>query len=396
MSAALTPISAATAADPYPYYAGLVVAQPLYFDHALRMWVASSADAVTAVLQHSHCRVRPAAEPVPVALLGSAAAEIFRHLVRMNDGAGHCPFKQAVSGTLDAFSAELVAEHGDQAARALFQQCDLASDPRRLTEFSFQLPVHVVARWLGMPAEDLPQIAIWIDAFVRGIAPGATAARLTPGIQAAQHLIDLFQLHLVKHPDQQADGSSGLALLARQARLIGCTDHAPVIANAIGFIMQAYEATAGLIGNALISLQRQPTLRAQVLADPALLARFILEVLRLDPPIQNTRRYLVADTQIAGQQLRTGDAILLLLAAANRDPAANPDPALCDLQRTNRSNFSFGTGPHACPGAAIAAGIAQAGLKKLLASGLAYDQLVDTVPYRPSFNTRIPDWKGQS
>ncbi|MFD2272226.1 hypothetical protein ACFS07_16555 [Undibacterium arcticum] len=280
------PITAATAADPYPYYAGLVARQALYFDQTLRMWVASSADVVTAVLQHPHCRVRPAAEPVPLALLGSAAAEIFRHLVRMNDGAGHCPFKQAVVGTLEAFRAQQVAEHGDQAAQFLFEQCNLAAEPRRLTEFSFRLPVYVVARWLGMPTENWPHIAIWIDAFVRGIAPGGSVEQVAHGTLAAQHLIDLFHLHLVKQPDQQIDGSSGLALLARQARLIGCTDHAPVIANAIGFITQAYEATAGLIGNTLINLHRQPAIRSQVLADPALLAPLIQEVLRLDPPIQ--------------------------------------------------------------------------------------------------------------
>src|SRR5438094_10067662 len=216
MSAPLTPISAATAADPYPYYAGLVTHQALYFDHPLRMWVASSADVVTAVLQHPHCRVRPVAEPVPVALLDSPAADIFRHLVRMNDGAGHCPFRQAVAGTLEAFSARRVAEYGEHAAQLLFEQCDLAGDPRRLTDFSFQLPVHVMARWLGMPAKDLPHIAIWIDAFVRGIAPGGNADQVAQGKLAARHLIDLFHLHLVKQPDQQAE-SGGLALLARQA-----------------------------------------------------------------------------------------------------------------------------------------------------------------------------------
>src|SRR5207245_9192578 len=139
----------------------------------------------------------------------------------------------------------------------------------------------------------------------------------------------------------------------------------------------------------------QPAIRAQVLADPALLAPLIQEVLRLDPPVQNTRRYLAADTEIAGQQMKAGDAILLLLAAANRDPVANPRPALCDLRRPGRTNFSFGRGLHTCPGATIAAGIAAAGLKKLLASEVAYGQLVDTLHYRPSVNARIPDWKGK-
>ena len=82
------PIAAVTHPDPYPYYADLAAHRPLYRDDALRLWVASSAAAVTAVLASDLCRVRPPAEPVPRALLGSPAGELFGHFVRMNDGPG--------------------------------------------------------------------------------------------------------------------------------------------------------------------------------------------------------------------------------------------------------------------------------------------------------------------
>src|SRR5712671_6524009 len=68
----------------------------------LGLWVASSAEAVTAVLTSDLCRVRAPAEPVPRALLGSPAADIFRQLVRMNDGPGPHSFKPTVSRTLEA------------------------------------------------------------------------------------------------------------------------------------------------------------------------------------------------------------------------------------------------------------------------------------------------------
>src|SRR5947199_4384545 len=98
------PIAAVTHPDPYPYYAHLVAEKPLYRDDALGLWVATSAAAVTAVLNHDLCRVRPAAEPVPRALLGSPAGEIFRQLVRMNDGRDRCPLKQAISATLESIA----------------------------------------------------------------------------------------------------------------------------------------------------------------------------------------------------------------------------------------------------------------------------------------------------
>ena len=104
------PLAAVTHPDPYPYYASLVAERPFYRDEALGLWVASSAAAVTAVLTSDLCRVRPPAEPVPRALLGSPAGDIFGHLVRMNDGPGHCPFKQAVSATLDSVDRTQAAE----------------------------------------------------------------------------------------------------------------------------------------------------------------------------------------------------------------------------------------------------------------------------------------------
>src|SRR3954454_3330356 len=96
------PIAAVTFPDPYPFYAELV-ARGLYRDETLGLWVAASAEAVTAVLASDLCRVRPPSEPVPRALVGSPAGEIFRHLVRMNDGPVHDSCRQAVVAMLASF-----------------------------------------------------------------------------------------------------------------------------------------------------------------------------------------------------------------------------------------------------------------------------------------------------
>ena len=90
------PIVAVTHPDPYPYYADLVASRPIYRDETAGLWIASSAAVVTAVLTSDLCRVRPPTEQVPSTLLGSSAADVFRHLVRMNDGQKHAPMKRAV------------------------------------------------------------------------------------------------------------------------------------------------------------------------------------------------------------------------------------------------------------------------------------------------------------
>ena len=92
--------------------------------------------------------------------------------------------------------------------------------------------------------------------------------------------------------------------------------------------------------------------------------------------------------------MNAGDTILVVLAAANRDPSANRDPERFDPARRDRRMFTFGAGPHACPGAALAATIARVGVEELLLSGIDLARLAETVTYRASANLRIPLFDG--
>src|SRR5215475_12808774 len=171
------PIKAVTHPDPYAYYADLVARKPLYYDDSLRIWVASSASVVTATLTNGHCRVRPANEPVPRSLLGSPAAEIFRHLVRMNDGERHCPFKLAVSAALASIDAVQVAQQSVKWARFLLDE--LGSE--RISRFAFNLSVYVVGSLLGVPSDMLRQTALWTDDFTRCVAPSSGPEQIARG-----------------------------------------------------------------------------------------------------------------------------------------------------------------------------------------------------------------------
>ena len=380
------PIAAVTHADPYPYYAELLANWPLYYDQALGLWVASSAEIVAAILSSPLCLVRPPAEPVPRALLGSPAAEIFGQLVRMNDGAGHCPFKQAVSAALASIDLEGAAEQGRRWVHVLADRYLSPRAPARLADFAFRLPAYVVGSLLGIPPDMLEQLAGLVGDFVGCLAPNSSAEQLERGKFAAAQLLDSFRSLLAEQQDQGTEGL--LATLAREARRVGRDATDTIIANGIGFLSQAYEATAGLIGNTWLALAAHAEVRGMVAAEPSLLKDAILEVLRYDPPIQNTRRFLAQDATIAGQAMRAGDTVLVLLAAANRDPQLNPHPARFDIHRDDRRSFTFGHGPHACPGEAQALTIAHAGVEQLIAAGMVLEQ--GEISYRASANARIP------
>jgi len=93
---------------------------------------------------------------------------------------------------------------------------------------------------------------------------------------------------------------------------------------------------------------------------------------------------------IAGRAMKRGETVLVLLAAANRDPLANPDPDRFDETRRDRRIFTFGAGPHACPGQSLATRIAVAGVLHLLRQGVEPARFAPRPAYRPSGNTRVP------
>jgi cytochrome P450 len=352
------PVAAATHPDPYPFYAALVREQPIYRDDALGLWVVSSAMTVTATLTNEACRVRPPVEPVPSALVGSPMGEVFRRLVRMRDDGGRGALKEKLTARLREYApgAIVAATQRLAADRIGPHPMSGAAVDRLMSE----LPLEVVSSLLGVPDGRLAATAASAGDFVQALAPGAGAAQIARGNAAAEALAATFRESLADDVEEE------------------------MLANVIGLLVQTRDATAGLVGNGLVALAAHPEARGRAAAD------FVAEVARHDSPVQNTRRFVAAPTRIAGVALAPGDAILVLLAAANRDPAANPDPDRFEVARAARRSFTFGTGPHACPGERLATAIAATLLEILDAAITDPAALVAGRAYRPSPNARIP------
>lgn len=360
----MNPISATTHADPYPYYAELRAAGGLTFHPDLKLWVASSARAVCAVLAHADCRVRPAQEPVPKAIAGRMAGKVFGQLMRMNEGERQrCP-RSAIEPELAALDLETI--------NALVAARLITADADGVYKAMFRGPVCVVAALLGFTPAQARVVSKLTADFVACLSPLSDDLQLAAADAAAEQLRGYF-IELLAEP------ASNL-LRAIQQRFAG--DGETLIANLIGLCSQTFEACAGLIGNTLLALRRQPALRGESIE--ALLG----EVQRFDPPVQNTRRFVAAPCEIAGVRVEAGDVILVLLASANRDPALNAQPEQFLVQRENRRSFSFGSGRHECPGQALAMSIAGATVREVLKNGTDLNRL--NWHYKPSLNGRIP------
>lgn len=393
----LDPISAVTAPNPYPFYAALTEARPLYYDKGLKLWVVPNAELVQRILEDRAFRVRPPGQPVPPSLAGSRAGEIIARLVRMRDGAAQASLKQAACEAFAPFDRRQLILQSMSWTEHLMQVCWEEPAGPVLPDITLRLPVYALGSLLGLPSDRLPRAVHLLDDFARCIVPGADDWQVARAKAAANALWELFQdlLQQAQFPSHcnplgRPSCRSLLSVFARSLCKHAGHDEGLIIANAIGFLFQSYEATAGLIGNTLIALARNPECALQARKDLARLDAILREVLRHDPPIQNTRRFLAEDVSLDGAEMKAGEAVLLLLAAANRDPAVNVDPNVFDPARNASAVFTFSAGAHRCPGSELAIAMARGAVQQVLASEIDLSALTQDVRYRPSQNARVP------
>ena len=380
------PILAVCHSDPYPYYQSLLEQPALYFDPELKLWIASRAEVIDEIFANPHCAVRPSAEPVPKAIVGSSAGEVFANLVRMNEGIRHERPKIALHLALSSLDLSNIAVRTGDLATILANK-QVIADAAALNALMFDLPVHVIGDLLGFAEGELPKLALWMADFVRCLSPLSNEAQLAAASVAADALLQSFR-QMIRTASPQS--TSLLNRVLHEANLVGWDNLDAIMANLIGLLSQTYEATAGLIGNGIVALNTQAHLPGDLHRDTNTLSAFVEEVARFDPPVQNTRRFVNENTSVAGVHLKAGEAILLVLAAASRDAQANFAPNDFVLNRTDRRLFGFGQGRHACPGQKLACSMATQAMHYLLESGLDMKRDAMQWTYRQSMNGRIP------
>lgn len=227
------------------------------------------------------------------------------------------------------------------------------------------LALFVIGTFLGVPEADLPELG----ALARGLAGVfdrvvLSLSELIKLNKCAAALIEYFLL-LISSRRQNCgeDGASVIVKLADEH--LGCSDRA-LAAYCTFFFMAAEETTATAIPGAALILLQHPSLRRSLWRDPSRLPNAVREMLRLVTPVQWVARQLRVDINLQGQLVREGDPIVLMLGAANRDPAAFPNPDEPELHRTGPDALVFGAGPYRCIGAQLATFEVEVAVRKLL------------------------------
>lgn len=222
-----------------------------------------------------------------------------------------------------------------------------------VADFAYPVPALVMAEFIGLPEADLPwyrQRVDWIDEYMD--VAGKTPERLARANQAAEELRAYYR-DLIAHRRRQpgTDLISGLVEVL-DAGGVELTEE-ELISNLIVLFNASFVTTVYMFSNGLPLLLAHPEVVAALPGDDALARGCVDEVLRMESPVHFLARSAPRDTELGGVPVKADENVLLLIAAANRDPARFPDPDRFDPRRDGPPSLAFGVGLHFCLGSAV-------------------------------------------
>ena len=361
------------AADPYPAYAWLREHQPVRWTRlpsGVDAWLVTRYADAKLALAHQGLSKNPAhhAESThargKTGIPGERSANLMTHLLNI-DPPDHTRLRRLVS---KAFTPRTVAAFAPRVQELTDRFIDGFAERGSadlIHEFAFPLPIYTICDLLGVPAKDQDDFRDWAGMMIRhGGGPRGGVARSVKKIR--NYLAELIH-HKREHPGE--DLISGL---------IQASDHGEHLteneAAAMCFVLlfAGFETTINLIGNGVYALLRHPEQRARLQesvhrGERGLHTTAVEELLRYDGPVElATWRYATAPVHLGGQDIAVGDPVLVVLAAADRDPDRFTDPDRLDLTRRDNQHLGYGHGIHYCIGAPLARLEGQAALATLL------------------------------
>jgi cytochrome P450 len=233
-----------------------------------------------------------------------------------------------------------------------------------IEDYASLLPATVIAEMLGAPVEMRRQFLHWGEGAALSLDAGLTYAqfrRTERDLAALQAWMEQHFAYLRRNP-----GDNILSALVHARDDEGRLSEDELINIAMLLLAAGFETTVNLIGNGVALLTAHPEQLDLLRADPQRWPRAVDEVLRVDSPVQRTGRIAHRDAEVAGEHVRAGRLVVLLLGGANRDPAAFTDPDRFDVTRENAGeHLAFSSGAHFCLGAALARMEGEVGLRAL-------------------------------
>lgn len=221
-----------------------------------------------------------------------------------------------------------------------------------MVDVASPFPVAVVSEMLGIPDVDAAAFAR-IGTLAGQSLDGVRSPRQARALRAAGAELDTLFARLLDERSREPRDDVMSVLAAARDSGDATVDDAVGIAGLL--LVAGFETTVNLLGNGIAALHAHPQTWQDLVADPTTAPAVVEETLRWDPSVQGTARIAHQDLDLAGRTVPAGSTVLVLTAAANRDPEAYRDPGSFDPARTGGpEHLTFSTGIHYCLGAPLA------------------------------------------
>ncbi len=374
--------------DPYPVYARLRGEQGLVHYPHNDWWLASRhADVDTMLRSRKLGRVFAPKQPYERFAPWNLVNE---HAMLEMEPPDHTRLRKLVSHAFTPRRVESLRTRVGELTDELLEGMLADGGGDLLEDLAEPLPVAVISELLGIDTDGRDLLRPWSNAITALYEPEADVAVEDAAITAAREFTEYLDVLIAKR--REAPGEDLLSALV-QLQLEGDRlTRNELVATAVLLLNAGHEASVNVLGNGTVAMLREGQWE-RLAADPSLAPSAVEEAIRFDMPLSVFTRTVFEDVTIGDHELRSGQVVGLLLASANRDPAAFEEPDRMDITRSPNPHVGFGAGIHFCLGAALARVELQEAFARL-ATRAPRLTLLEEPPRRASFQfrgyTRVP------
>ena len=345
--------------NPSPYYAMLREQHPCYWNERWRGWVLSRYDDVYGAL-HNQKFLADRITPWYESKLNEAERERYKatydalhSFVVFTDPPDHTRLRRIFGRAFTPKAVQTMRAITDEMVKWHLDQWDVGQSVDLNADFAYPLPANVISTIIGAGREDLDKLQHWAEAITTLLLAGVGD---DTRLDRAQTALIEFKAYLKVLYDERIDNPrndmmSWLMEVQRSDPLLTEDD---VLHSCIILLNAGHETTQTLICNTLTTLLELPEQFEFLRKNPQAMRTTIEEGLRYNGPLKGTIRLAGEDMEMHGEQMRKGDRVLLLMGAANRDPAKFEDPETFNPTRDPNPHLSFSHGIHFCLGAPLA------------------------------------------
>lgn len=352
--------------DPYPVYAALRRERPVHALGPGSFLLTCHAD-VEAVYRSADVSSDKQREFAPRMGAGTPIYEHHTTSLVFNDPPLHSRVRRLLMGALNQRAIARMEPGLVALVDTLLDELADQPEPDLIAHFAAAIPVDVIGNLLVIPTADRAHLRAWSLAILSALEPAPSAAVLARANAATSDFLALLRGLVADRRERPGDPDADV--LTRLIRGDGGEQfsEAELLHNCIFLLNAGHETTSNLIGNGMQALMTHRGQLERLVADPSLLPTAVEELLRFESPLQLNNRLTTAPMTIGDVAIPTGSFLTLAIGAANRDPAAFPDPDRLDVGRKPNRHLAFGHGAHACAGMNVARLEARIAIGALLA-----------------------------